>query len=204
MEGDDSATTLLDLLTRWSHAAVEVCAVLPAPATGWGARGGERGRDRRRGVPAGAVGRGAWALVPDVTEFGSVYETGHLVTWRVTPVPSWRTRVLAAVGPLADAERDLRVALLTATEALASLDVARWREDAAETIASLRSTTPGLAAARGPPRTTRAASACSPRPRACGPSWTSPRPTTAARSTSGRPTSARPRCERSTGPRAAR
>ncbi|HEX5332865.1 MAG TPA: hypothetical protein VFW79_09480, partial [Cellulomonas sp.] len=36
-------------------------------------------------------------------------------------------------------ERDLRAALTQATRALAALDVARWRPDAAEAIAALRS-----------------------------------------------------------------
>lgn len=141
--GSDDAANLQDLLARWTRGPVEVCAVLPAPGDvlGTPAAVSADATDAEECVLVQSP-EGAWAVVPEVTEFGSVYERGHLVTWHVTPVPSWRTQVLAAVGPLADAERDLRVALLTATEALASLDVARWREDAAETIASLRSTTP--------------------------------------------------------------
>jgi len=143
VDGADEAATLLDLLARWTRDPLEVCAVLPAPGDVLGVPAPVSADATDAGecllVQSAA---GAWALVPEVTEFGSVYETGHLVAWHLTPVPTWRTQVLAAVGTLSDAERDLRVALLTATEALASLDVARWREDAAETIASLRSTTP--------------------------------------------------------------
>jgi hypothetical protein len=47
--------------------------------------------------------------------------------------------VAGALGSLADAERELRTSLVTATEALDSLDVARWRDDAADAIERVRS-----------------------------------------------------------------
>ncbi|MBD7981756.1 hypothetical protein [Oerskovia merdavium] len=143
VEGDETASNLADLVARWTRSPFEVCAVLPAPGDPLGVPSvvSADATDAEECLLVQSP-EGAWALVPEVTAFGSVYETGHLVTWHVATVPTWRTQVLAAVGTLADAERDLRVALLTATEALASLDVARWREDAAETIAALRSTTP--------------------------------------------------------------
>jgi len=78
------------------------------------------------------------AAVPRVERFGSALEPGHLVTWRAVPVPDWRTAVWAQVGTLEDAERDLRGGLLTATEALVSLGVERWRPDAADAIADVR------------------------------------------------------------------
>lgn len=78
------------------------------------------------------------AAVPHVEQFGSAYEPGHLVTWRAVAVPDWRTAVWAQVGTLEDAERDLRQGLLTATEALTSLGVERWRPDAADAIAGVR------------------------------------------------------------------
>jgi len=80
----------------------------------------------------------AFAAVPEVRRFGSELEPGHLVRWDVVEVEPWQTRVLGAVGTVEDAERDLRRALITATEALDSLDVASWREDAADAIARLR------------------------------------------------------------------
>ncbi|GMA26269.1 hypothetical protein GCM10025864_40280 [Luteimicrobium album] len=80
----------------------------------------------------------AFAAVPEVRRFGSDFEPGHLVRWDVVEVDPWQTRVLGAVGTVEDAERELRAALVTATEALDSLDVASWREDAADTIARLR------------------------------------------------------------------
>jgi hypothetical protein len=83
-----------------------------------------------------APGQGAaFGWVPVVTTFGSVWEPGALVTWvrhAVTP------RRLTVVGSLSEAERELREALITATETLHRLDVARWREDAADRIAAVR------------------------------------------------------------------
>ena len=80
-------------------------------------------------------GVGRLGLVPQVTEFGSAWEPGASVTWLVAPV-------LAPPAPdgtsLADAERSLRSALAEAVRALADLDVARWREDAADRIARVR------------------------------------------------------------------
>lgn len=74
-------------------------------------------------------------LVPVVEEFGSAWEPGALVTWRVLPVAPRR---LEAAGSLGEADRALKEALREATEELARLDVARWREDAAEAIAAIR------------------------------------------------------------------
>ncbi|MBI9114995.1 hypothetical protein [Sanguibacter suaedae] len=81
-----------------------------------------------------------WALVPDVQEFGSEWEPGHLVVWRTARVADWSYRTLGTVGSLADAERALVKGLRDATAALVSLDVPRWREDAGEAIANLRQT----------------------------------------------------------------
>jgi hypothetical protein len=81
------------------------------------------------------VGGPPLVLVPEVYEFGSVYEVGHQVVWQVLdcspPVPP----VVTTVG---EAERELREALLRATDVLADLDVASWRDDAAERIEGLR------------------------------------------------------------------
>jgi hypothetical protein len=57
------------------------------------------------------------------------------VTWSLHPVR--RLRLTAAAG-LGEAERELREALATATDALTRLDVARWREDAADRVAAVR------------------------------------------------------------------
>lgn len=131
--------TLAGLVAAWAAGPRTVAAVLPAPGDPAGVPAG---------VSAAAVEAGecvlvetpdgAWAAVPEVEAFGSSLEPGHLVTWRVHRVPSWSTTVLGNLGTLAEAEQELRGVLGSATDALTSLDVARWRPDAAETIARLR------------------------------------------------------------------
>ncbi|NAZ86737.1 hypothetical protein [Kineococcus indalonis] len=96
--------------------------------------------------PPGVAGR--WALVPEVREFGSVWEPGAVVTWSVLGAAPRRAPESSSV---ADSERELRLALATATQALAALDVARWREDAADRIAAVRDG--GLARDALPPGT---------------------------------------------------
>ncbi|MDQ1290159.1 MAG: hypothetical protein QG622_3725 [Actinomycetota bacterium] len=83
-------------------------------------------------VRSGPPGAG---VVPEVTVFGSEREPGAFVTWSVHPVPS---RVPAVYGSLGEAERELRAGLAEAVEALDHLDVARWREDAADRVAAVR------------------------------------------------------------------
>ena len=131
---------LADLIGAWASGPRDVAAVLPAP----GDLAGVPAAVSRAAVDAGEcvlvrTAAGSFAAVPVVEEFGSALEPGHLVRWEVTAVPDWRTVLLGSLGSLADAERELRLALISATEALASLDVARWRPDAAEAIAALRS-----------------------------------------------------------------
>ncbi|MHB1491675.1 hypothetical protein GALL_341910 [mine drainage metagenome] len=145
----EAEISLRDALSAWSRHPVACAALLPAPGDVAGVPAA---------VSAAAVEAGECVLVetdgrflaavPVVEQFGNVYESGHLVRWDVSDIPSWRTSVLGQVGSLADAERRLRTGLLQATEALAALDVARWRPDAAEAIAGLRRTTP---AGWGPP-----------------------------------------------------
>ena len=153
VEGDDEPHTvtgadgfapagghLPDLLAAWASGPREVAALLPAP----GDVAGVPAPVSAAAVEAGecvlvSTAMGSFAAVPEIEAFGSSYERGHLVAWAVSPVPDWRTGLLGTVGSIADSERDLRGALSSATQALASLDVARWRPDAAEAIASLRS-----------------------------------------------------------------
>ncbi|MDO8152473.1 hypothetical protein [Isoptericola sp. b408] len=137
--------TLTELVAAFTAGPREVCALLPAP----GDPSGVPAPAAHDAVESGecvlvATPAGSWALVPRVTAFGSALEPGHLVSWEVITVPPWSTLVAGTVGSLADAERELRSSLVVATEALDSLDVARWRDDAADAIERLRhSTTAG-------------------------------------------------------------
>lgn len=143
VESDDdpqvAGDRLADLVATWASGPREVAALLPAP----GDLAGVPAAISAHAIEAGEcvlvrTGEGTFAAVPEIEEFGSALEPGHLVVWTVRRVPAWRTTLLGTVGSLADAERDLRGALVAATGALASLDVARWRPDAAEAIAALR------------------------------------------------------------------
>ena len=82
----------------------------------------------------------AWGVVPDVTEFGSVWEPGHLVTWQVHPVLEGRRPggPLDVGSGLADAERELKEGLLAATATLTRLDVAALGPDAADQLRQVR------------------------------------------------------------------
>jgi hypothetical protein len=78
---------------------------------------------------------GAWGLSPTVTPFGSDLEPGHLVAWQVmaaNPAPP-----AGRIG-LAEAEQTLRLALVEATKALTTLDIARWREDHSDAVLAVR------------------------------------------------------------------
>jgi hypothetical protein len=135
---------------EFNRAALEAgeC-VLTEPVPAGGSAGGVAG-----GSAAGEGSRvaggdpPAWGLVPEVTTYGSVWEPGHLVTWRVRRVAPRR---VTDVGSVREAERELREAMREATEALARLDVARWREDAAARVAGVRDG--GLPAGALPPGT---------------------------------------------------
>lgn len=108
----------------WFNAlAVEAgeCVLIETPASGPGPDDAPAGR--------------AWALVPQITEFGSAWEPGAMVTWRLYTV---RPSRVTDLGSVAEADLELRSALEQATRELARLDVARWRDDAAEKLAAIR------------------------------------------------------------------
>lgn len=137
---DAGPAGIRELAASWGTGPREVVALLPAP----GDPAGVPATVNHDATEAGecllvTTAAGSWAAVPRVTGFGSALEPGHLVSWQVTSVPVWSTGVAGALGSLADAERELRTSLITATEALDSLDVARWRDDAADAIERLRS-----------------------------------------------------------------
>ncbi len=138
-EAVELGSTLSELVAAWASGPRAVAAVLPAPGDPSGVPSAVSSAATHSGECVLVhTDQGAWAAVPEVESFGSVYEQGHLVTWDVQPVPDWRTAFVGQVGSLSESETELRTALTQATEALASLDVARWRPDAADAIAALR------------------------------------------------------------------
>lgn len=150
----DDVLTLVGALRGAGTTGLRV--VLPAPGDALGLPG--PAEVNHEALDAGecvlTVGGPPLALVPVVEEFGSAYETGYLVTWRLHASAPLR---VTDVGSLAEAERALREALMSATEALDGLDVARWRPDAADRISGLRSGRgpTGLLPPDSPPRSAR-------------------------------------------------
>ena len=143
---------LLSTLAR--HGAPGLSVALPAPGDVLGLPGPPT--FNAAALEAGEcvlVGQGpgpAIGIVPTVTEFGSVYEPGAMVGWHAHAVGRRRVTDL---GSVAEADRELRTALADATSELARLDVARWREDAADRVASIRDG--GLERGMLPPTTPR-------------------------------------------------
>lgn len=78
---------------------------------------------------------GAWGIVPQIAGYGSAYEPGHVVTWRVRSVSLPRTIDLGSVG---EAELLLRTALRDATDELGRLDLSTWSDDAAGRVQAVR------------------------------------------------------------------
>lgn len=143
VSGDAPATDLVELLAGWrtaGHRGLRL--VLPVPGDVSGLPG-----PAAFNVEALDVGEAVttddedaagarWGAWPEVTEFGSALEPGALVTWHATPV---RRPAAPPSTTLRDAERQLQTALARALSELQRLDVARWREDAADRIAAVRS-----------------------------------------------------------------
>jgi len=137
--GQDSPVPLGEAVDAWTGGPLDVAALVLAPGDA-GAAPAE--------VSGAAIDAGecllvrtpttCLALVPDVQQFGSAFEPGHLVTWHATEVPDWRLATHGRNGSLQDADRDLRQGLITVTEALVRLDVARWHDDDAAQIAAVR------------------------------------------------------------------
>lgn len=76
------------------------------------------------------------ALVPRVDRFGSHLEPGAFTTWILHRAENRRTPVPTSV---ADADSELRLALVEATRELVRLDVAHLDPEATGTLASVRS-----------------------------------------------------------------
>jgi hypothetical protein len=108
---------------------------LPAPGDPLGVYGPTA--TTRAVVAAGeaAVAVGAnQCLVPDIRPFGPPGDQGHLVSWHAYPVDA----LPATVGSLAEAERELKEALIRAAGALSALNVAEWRPEVGTALAELR------------------------------------------------------------------
>ncbi len=103
------------------------------------------------GPPVGSPGLLRIA-VPTEEPFGSELEPGELISWQVWTEPVDGSDWVPPVTDMSGARIDLAQALNLAIETLTSMDVARWREDAAEEIAMLASNTvPDQIADRLPP-----------------------------------------------------
>lgn len=131
---------LLELLTGLArHGAPSMGVALPAPGDLVGLPG--PAAFNTAALDAGECvlisgGEGpAIGIVPNVVEFGSVFEPGAMVSWQAQAVGRRR---ITDFGSVAEADRELRTALAEATEELARLDIARWREDAAARVAAIR------------------------------------------------------------------
>lgn len=128
LPGDGEATDLPHLLDALAGSRVTALrAVLPVPGQAGELPGpapfNAEALEAGEAVLVDVGGSSRWGIVPDVTEFGSAWEPGAWVEWRVHAVgevPAWSTT-------LAQTDRELRGLLLRATEELAGLDVADWQ-----------------------------------------------------------------------------
>lgn len=138
ISGDDEphrtaeAEPLAALLARFADAHVHspVLAPLPVPHDPSGI-GGPAGI---AAVDAGEclVCPSSLVAVPDVLAFGSALEPGAMVTWEV-----FEQQSNPPLATPADGRRIVAEALVVAVDALESVDVARWRPEAADDIAAL-------------------------------------------------------------------
>jgi hypothetical protein len=134
-----SQLNIAALFAKWAPARV-VGAVLPVPGNPAGAPAAVAAEAVEAGECLVVAAReGRWVAVPTVRAFGSALEPGATVSWQVTEVAEAEHALLATLGSLAEARTRLAEALITATEALTRLDLARWRPEAASRIADLAS-----------------------------------------------------------------
>lgn len=128
--------TLADLLTSLGAGAEVLHAALPVPgASGVPAEAAEPALAAGEAVLVRAPGGLTTTAVPQVSEFGSAWEPGAMVTWQITA----SSAVVPMPDSLGQARSDLTGALELAIETLTQMDVARWREEAATEIAQLAS-----------------------------------------------------------------
>ncbi|WP_022916530.1 hypothetical protein [Ruania albidiflava] len=128
--------TLEELLSRLVVEAEVVHAALPVPgAPGVPAGAAEEALAAQEAVLVRGPGGQTTTAIPVVTEFGSAWEPGAMVTWQVVA----SSAVVPMPDSLGEARRDLTEALELAIDALTQMDVAQWREEAATEIATLAS-----------------------------------------------------------------
>ncbi|WP_240044473.1 hypothetical protein [Nocardioides albidus] len=133
---DGPSSLLLELAAARNHGADQVAAAFPAPGDPAGLRG-------PRDLTHAAVEAGEVALLAGT---GLVpRQVGRAVEWTVLPAER------RPPPDLGEADRQLRSTLLTAANALADLDVARWQPRVADELLDLRAGVP-LAAPPGTPR----------------------------------------------------
>jgi hypothetical protein len=132
-EGD--AQTLPVVLARLSsHAVPAVRLVLPVSGDPVGLPGPGP-------MTTAALEAGEAVLLPQRPEgtFGLVPgEAPGVVLWRAYPTSTVPASSLGPLPTLAEADRDLAVALREATDLLAELDLARWDPDRADAVEALR------------------------------------------------------------------
>lgn len=126
---DGPSPILLELAASRSAGATAVAASFPATGDPVGLRG-------PRALSAAAIEAGQCVLLLGAERALVPARVGRVVEW--TPMPAARRPPL----DLGEADRELRATLLTAADALAALDVARWRPEVADELMDLRSATP--------------------------------------------------------------
>jgi hypothetical protein len=131
---------LADLVAAWAGGPRAVTAVVATPEDPYGLPADVV---EAIGAAEGCVliefPDGAYAAVPEVVRFGSVFDQGHVVSWDVHPIEPWHDALGSGLGGLTDAEREIRRALTIAKDNLATMDLGLWGRPAAATAAALSS-----------------------------------------------------------------
>lgn len=137
--GGDGAETLIGGLGRLrAEGATTLGTAFPAEGDAVGLGGPPPFNHAAIEAGEAAVSDAGIGLVP--------VRVGAVITWQAYAA---QRRQLPDVG---EADRGLRSALLEATQALAALDVARWRPEVADLLMNLRHRAPLAAAPGVPPR----------------------------------------------------
>lgn len=141
----DGTWDLVSLITEVQSSVQTVAALVPVPGD---VAAVPRSRDQYHSGTPDPVTAGECLLlggrerhliaVPDVQQFGSAWELGHVVTWHVAQIDDWETAFHGTIGSLSEAERDLRTGLTHATSTIMDLELGMWRPEVKDGIAALR------------------------------------------------------------------